>query len=274
MTAKGVAKDFGHYLRTCRRSKGMTLEIVSDHTKITAEILRRIENEHLAQLPAPVFVKGFIRAFSGAVGADPAEALLRFENRLGTNDGMPIRQAHTPKAPLNWHHLLLIVMLFAALVGATLYLANWIHHKQPMPSQPPSEVVKSTLETTPALTDNLDPREEPATLEPENRLQVADETPEIAETFFPPEKIEEPVPISDDNLNLHINAVQDSWLKVVSDDKTPREFLLKKNQNVTLTAERQFNLIIGNAGGVRLELNGQPVSVAGASGKVVKLRLP
>jgi hypothetical protein len=35
-----------------------------------------------------------------------------------------------------------------------------------------------------------------------------------------------------------------------------------------------FNLLIGNAGGISVQLNGQPVPVPGGSGQVVNLQLP
>jgi hypothetical protein len=41
-----------------------------------------------------------------------------------------------------------------------------------------------------------------------------------------------------------------------------------------MKATSLFNLLIGNAGGVELKLNGQPVEVFGKSGQVVNIQLP
>jgi hypothetical protein len=49
---------------------------------------------------------------------------------------------------------------------------------------------------------------------------------------------------------------------------------LKPGEKISLSAESRFNLLIGNAGGVRLNLNGKPVPVPGKSGQVVNVTLP
>ena len=67
--------EFGRYLRNHRRSKGISLEVVSQKTKITLASLRQLEEEELDKLPAPTFVKGFIRAYAEVVGVDVNEAI-------------------------------------------------------------------------------------------------------------------------------------------------------------------------------------------------------
>ena len=65
-----------------------------------------------------------------------------------------------------------------------------------------------------------------------------------------------------------------TWLQVVIDEKQEFEYLLQPNENHTWRAMSGFRLHIGNAAGLRLYLNDQPLKALGKSGEVVHLQLP
>jgi hypothetical protein len=73
---------------------------------------------------------------------------------------------------------------------------------------------------------------------------------------------------------LEIVCAEDTWLKVIADDAPASEHSLKPGDVLRLEAESRFNLLIGNAGGISVQLNGEPVPVPGGSGDVVNLELP
>ena len=73
---------------------------------------------------------------------------------------------------------------------------------------------------------------------------------------------------------LEVVCDEATWLKVIADDAPASEHLLQPGDTLRLEADTMFNLLIGNAGGVSLQLNGKPVSVPGGSGEVVNLELP
>jgi len=73
------ALSFGRYLMSIRLEKGISLEEISNETKIRVENLLLIEKEDLARLPE-VYVKGFLRAYAKALGADEEEAVRRYES--------------------------------------------------------------------------------------------------------------------------------------------------------------------------------------------------
>jgi hypothetical protein len=83
-----------------------------------------------------------------------------------------------------------------------------------------------------------------------------------------------PVPAGVIAQNLVIEGVEDTWLKVGIDDNEPTEYYLKPGDRLELRASSQFDLFIGNAGGIRMALNGEPVTVPGTSGQVKSLQLP
>lgn len=66
---------FGEKLRRQREQRGITLEAISNTTKISTRMLRALEEENFEQLPGGVFNKGFIRAYARQVGLDEEEAI-------------------------------------------------------------------------------------------------------------------------------------------------------------------------------------------------------
>jgi transcriptional regulator with XRE-family HTH domain len=67
--------EFGDKFRTAREKKELSLDDVSNVTKISARMLQAIEQEHFDLLPGGVFNKGFIRAYAKHLGMDPEDAV-------------------------------------------------------------------------------------------------------------------------------------------------------------------------------------------------------
>lgn len=61
----------GRALRNARQNLGIDLDEIAAATKINERILRLIEANHYAELPAPVYLRGFLRQFAKALRLDP-----------------------------------------------------------------------------------------------------------------------------------------------------------------------------------------------------------
>jgi len=72
----------GAYLRGLREQQGMSVDELSRATRVLSHYLEALEADDVRALPAPVFTKGFIRAYCQAVGVPPDEAL-RLYDRIG-----------------------------------------------------------------------------------------------------------------------------------------------------------------------------------------------
>lgn len=75
---------------------------------------------------------------------------------------------------------------------------------------------------------------------------------------------------SDGPLVLDLDATELSWVVVQVDGGSPQEALLRPGEKAQWKAQDQFTVTLGNAGGVRAELNGKPQKPFGPSGKVVR----
>ena len=58
-------------LANARQTLGLSLEEIARRTKISVERLSAIETADVAQLPAFVYLKGFLRAYAVEVQLDP-----------------------------------------------------------------------------------------------------------------------------------------------------------------------------------------------------------
>ena len=67
--------NFGNKFRKAREKKELSLEDVSNVTKIGSRMLQAIEEERFDQLPGGVFNKGFIRAYAKHLGLNDEEAV-------------------------------------------------------------------------------------------------------------------------------------------------------------------------------------------------------
>lgn len=257
MTNTDKMSSYGLYLQTIRVEKGITIERVAEESRIRAEILRSIEAEDHKNLPDDVFVKGFLRLFAEAIDADPEEALRRFAIRRKPQPVVKIRSRdELEKQGHLWLTLLWIALLMTCLIGGTLLVYHMVYQKeQDAAAHASGESEKKNIVTadhTPsseASTDVSNAAIEATTKETNNSGEQA-------------------------KYVLEIVCHENTWLKVIADDARATEHNLKPGETIALKANTMFNLLVGNAGGVSVQLNGQPVPVSGTSGQVVNLQLP
>lgn len=68
----------GEKLQGARLAAGLTAREISERTRITPEVLHRIEAGEFAQCGGDVYARGHIRAYAHAVGLDPAPLLAEY----------------------------------------------------------------------------------------------------------------------------------------------------------------------------------------------------
>lgn len=80
----------GPVLRRIRLSRGVELEDISVTTKINETYLRFIEENRYQDLPAPVYVRGFLREYAKCLHLDPNRVTQSYMERLSTHAGSPL----------------------------------------------------------------------------------------------------------------------------------------------------------------------------------------
>src|SRR5262245_54300369 len=90
--------DMGESLRMAREQQGLSLEVISQRTKINTEKLRAIEENDIQRLPSGIFLRGFLRAYAREVGLDVEDTVNRYLAQFESE--VSIVEDDTPYAPV------------------------------------------------------------------------------------------------------------------------------------------------------------------------------
>lgn len=241
---KNIA-SFGRYLQAKRLEKKISLDQVAEETRIGLGTLLLIEQEDLDQLPVEVFVKGFLRAYAKAVGADGDEAIRRFELRVNIAQKIAAIEAAPKKQNARlWLKFLFSLALLAGLIAGTLYSVYYFRDAAVKADRKHQFQVNENSIAIPEKADN-----EPVAAEESNQSVSG-------------------------KLHLNIKAAETTWVKIIADAGDPMEYQLNAGEKLTLEAIATYNIMIGDAGSVQLKLNGKAIIVPGKKGEVVSLLLP
>lgn len=278
---KKRSASFGKYLKTVRLEKGIKLSEIFRQTRISRITLELIEEEDHARLPAEVFVIGFLNAYAEVVGADGNIAVEGFfESRRLWDENIRLETDDTGSGSKFRERMLtflgILVVIIAVAVFALQATGPAITNQQAEPAKTPepsvtkevAEVVKEEAKPAQDTTQT----EQAMPVEPVEVEQAGENTvvqPDVRTEAVVPENIEPRV-----KQRINIQVVEDTWLKVIVDSLSTSEYSLEPGDTIELDADKGFNLLIGNATGIRLTFNGQPVPVLGKSGQVVTIQLP
>jgi len=158
-TAMGA---FGDRLRREREMRGITLDEITESTKISRRHLEALEGEHFDQLPGGVFNKGFVRAYARFLGIDEDQAVADYTTASNEQpepeNKFPLEVHEQPDRDLNPRRSSLpLVFAIAALIGVLVGYGFWIKSK---PHNP--EAVENTRQSAPASAVNAPQANVPA----------------------------------------------------------------------------------------------------------------
>jgi cytoskeleton protein RodZ len=90
--------DIGSSLRDARTRQGLDFPELEERTKIRPKYLRALEDERFDILPAPTYVRGFLRSYAEALGLDGQPFVDEYNSRfaIGEEDVAPIRARRVP----------------------------------------------------------------------------------------------------------------------------------------------------------------------------------
>ncbi len=117
-------ETIGSYLKSQRERASVSLEQVAMSTKIRQGVLLHLEAEQLEAIPDGVFLRGFVKAYCLAVGADIDRALDILESQTGATTPavaeferqIPDSNVHRRSSSL--FKVAMVVLAFLGLVGA------------------------------------------------------------------------------------------------------------------------------------------------------------
>lgn len=288
--------NFGDKLRREREMRGVTLEEISESTKIGTRSLRALEQEDFEKLPGGIFNKGFVRAYSRFLGLDEDQTVADFDLAWNEHESAkgpapePVVD-EKPEPERSTSKLLLAILMVAISVAAGWYALHGFHaarrstNQQPMlnesqrgssaaqvPSSSPPSVGPTDRQGSGALptaATSQGPPETPKPLSNSNSTANSDASGKASDkipTGFVSKTADSSAPI-----RLEVFAREDSWLSILADGKNIGQGVLNAQKSRTIHAQKQVRLTVGNAGGVEVSFNGQPVDIEGQPKQVKEL---
>lgn len=259
-------ENIGEFLRQKRMGERMSIEELASRTKISIQYIKAIEDNQFDQLPNPVSAKGFLKSYARCLGLSESEILETFslispslkvppqaETKWGITSYLQWKKADRLPFPVS----VVILGAIAIILFLTVNVLNTNTSFLKKPS--PAEEVSSPKGERP---QDVPPKLSPPMPEEADRPPVS-ESPLSATT--PPPQDQAPAR----NFVLLLEAMEPAWVKVIIDGSETREALLQTHEKIKWEANEKFLVTVGNAGGIRVTLNGQEMGPMGPRGKVL-----
>lgn len=252
-------KKLAEELKESREKAEVTLQHIASKTRIDLKFLQAIEEGNFDVLPE-VYIRAFIREYAAFCGLDPSKTIEKYElAKKGKSvkvvesevseeeknseqkdikrefDDEQSENKDLTSSKINQQKIILfggIAILFLLVIAAYFLFIK---------DSSPDIVVEKPFEEV---------------------LQEQNKRFEITEE----DKSQKPA-AEIDSLTLGIKATDTCWVKVTVDEKADKEFMLYKNTSTVVKAAVKFDVIVGNAGDILMELNGQPLNVTGSKGQ-------
>lgn len=240
--------SIGETLAQRRREAGLTITQVSEQTRIRETVIRAIERDDFTPCGGNFYARGHIKGVARVLGLDPEPLIQEYdETHGGSPQAMPAAQALEPAIPVrfrerrspNWSLAMAIVLVLVVLYGVVRVVGGGqAEHSAVQPARGSGSASAS--------------QPPPPKPSPTRSDSVA---------LAPPTEV-----------SLRIKATVTTWVNI-RDNKGKELFsgLLRRGQSKEWTARKKIRVVLGNAGGVTLNVNGKDLGSPGAAGQVLRL---
>ena len=243
---------FGEELRRERLIREVSLDEISASTKISIRLLTALESSDVKKLPAPVFTRGFIRAYSKHLGLDPDEMVNAY-----IADVAPDRDRDKGSSKRRGLKSLFrgrrgtAGAIVICVTGVLLLLGLIV---RPERRSAPVAAAPRPVASVSFKNVAVSPGPAPA---------IQDEAPAAA--LAPTATTATTTGVS-----MILEFEQDSWTEVSADGARVFSGLIRRGSKHQFDAREGFRLTLGNAGGVRVTVDGRAMGPLGSAGQVVR----
>jgi cytoskeleton protein RodZ len=282
--------EIGERFKKARESQNVSIDRIAAETRISTRFLLAIENEQFDILPGGIFNRGFIRTYAERVGIDPEEAIRSYERFARVVEPEQPRQeaprvaGKTTKIPVYYIAIAGLLILFIAF-----YI--WTRPSEPSISTAvaasPAASETKVGPTEASASESVDLGElqasaDQAPSEPTAPTMLAPNAVSVATpAVHPPQAVTPAAPatsVQSAALNapivIELQVREESWFQLSADGNSVASGeVLAVGTVRRYTANSSMDLSVGNAAGISLRVNGQPVSSLGRNGQVRKLTI-
>jgi len=262
----GKVEEFGQELINARNYKKISLEQISDITKIALPYLEAMEQGRWDVLPQP-YMEVFLKAYAETVGMNVPKVMKKYKEMVLSEIVDKPEETETAHAPIT-HEVseeasqtffesrqnLIFIGIGAVLIVATVLLFSFFNKGTEGESGPQAgdQIRQGTQQTTGPAPEEI-VSDQPRDVVSQEQSVTNNQTQQ------------------DQRFSIRLNAREMCWVQATIDSNNVRDMLLRNGENVTLSADKEIHLVIGNAGGISLEYKDTVMDTVGPDKKPVTL---
>jgi cytoskeleton protein RodZ len=273
-------ESLGERLKRGREEKNISLDDVVKATKINKGILTAIENDQSKFLPPMIFVRGFIRNYARYVGLDERELLDLYNETSASKEALTTPEELQGRKKMKFNALYIFLMLVCGLaifLAYPYFLKNYFENtsriepqkkNSPEKAQTPSENQTSIpkdaaplgAETSPVAgeTPALENQSSSAPFSSDEKTAGSEPSAASSPAF--------PIPV-----HMQAKSYATTWIGYVIDNGQPSQIFLFPGDEFSWEWQQTLELKLGNAGGIKVTVNGMPLKPLGKSGEVLSV---
>ena len=305
-------QELSEYLKSERERQGLSLHALSERAHVSVSMLRHLEEGEYDSIGTSLLIRNFVRAYCSVLAIDPEPLIEKYAPDIHACDGQDRgiqRYRSVVKALKTKRRIGILPVLFLLIVTAGgVYGGTWLWkryerqsaqqsitgvfsqqelpsdlpEKEAKPQEPDAKIGKPPVQEKGPVrhvptesqsgqaTERLMHQGKPAEGVVAKPAAVGESPSEV----LPDEKPSGQVGEAGKKQVFSVEAEQKTWIQVKVDNKAPQEALLQPGEKREWEAEESMQVVVGNAGGVRMMWNGTALNVQGKPGSVLRFRLP
>jgi cytoskeleton protein RodZ len=275
-------------LKAEREKRKIPLAQIAAETRISLRHLESLEEGRYRDMPGGIYNRAFLKAYCEILNLNVSDVLRRYDAELALASEKSSRtRVHQPSHNHSFNFVRSFAwVLILVVAGVGIYFSRkWI-----------TTAFFPYFSHTAASAVRLDPANLPRKLEPPKTTVASSPGPVDLESSSQSAPLETPVqptpsasyqdlgssettgqpvstlqPTVPQAIRLEVIATERSWVSVERDGTPAFRKIMNPGDIQSFNASEKFLIIVGNAGGVTLKLNGKPVKPLGGPGSVVRI---
>ncbi len=234
--------SIGEELRQAREQMGASLLNVENETKIRAKYIIAMENDAFDVLPGKVYVKGFLRIYARFLGLEGEALVSRYDEQFTSQ--LAEEEANDAQQPVSHDTKLIVPWKGLAVAALTMLLFALIYQGGAMIFNP------NDRGQSPGISGTQNNTVDNQGSEPDSNK--SDVVPEIKGI----------------DMVLQVTG-EKSWMRVVVDNESVFEGTVEPNNVKQFKGREKIWVKFGNAGAVKVRVNGKDYGFLDGPGQVV-----
>ncbi len=269
--------NLGAKLREAREQRNLSIVDLARCLRLNPRVIECLEANQVDQLPAPAYVRGYIRSIAKEIEIDSASLIAIYDLQFRSEPpSLADFASRAPEQITSDSNIIRYTTIALCIVMVLMVALWWRAHDIEIPS------FVSGTGTTPASDKAIVPATDPLSYSFE--LVVHPDSPfyratisAAANTGDAIDEVDAPSDLVTPPLDtgLSISTTEEVWVEV-SDARGNRLYysLAKPGNDIRITGERPYSLVIGNSAVVTVTFDGERVDITPyAESGVARLRL-